>query len=304
MRAVLLASMLVLLAAGCPRTPWIEPPTMVAPPEFVPPDPEITDREEPPLGQRLEEVLAQVDDAQRAIASGNRELAESKLDGVEESILQLHTLVPGDTLLDYVEGLLSDAAATEQPLPLDDLLARLSPIRDYMDPQVLQSLEAARAAQASGDRALATRHLRAARDRISANTLHWPIDQARSNVVDARIALNQGRMSEARARLLEARGHLETVLEGAPLVPVQWSLRGAASAADRGDWNQVQTQLGDAIARLQEIEDSPELPLPGGLQELRSDAEALRARTLDPAQRPTPDEIRQLSLRMHPVAED
>lgn len=304
MRVVLLASMLVLLAAGCPRTPWIEPPTMVAPPEFVPPDPEIADRDEPPLGQRLEGVLAQVDDGLQAIASGNRELAASRLDGIEESISQLHTLVPGDTLLEYVERLLSDAAMANQPLALDDLIERLGPIRDYMDPQVVQGLEAARTAEASGDRALATRHLRAARDRISANTMHRPLDQARSNVVDARIAINQGRLSQARARLLEARSYLETVLEGAPLVPVQWSLRGAASAADRGDWDQVQTRLGDAIARLQEIEGSPDLPLPSELQDLMSDAESLRARALDPAQRPTAAEIRQLSLRMHPVAED
>jgi hypothetical protein len=245
-------------------------------------------------------ALAHITAATAALDSDNKDKtqAQSALDAAATSLRQLYTSVP--------EGeILRELGSNEpgKPLNLAPVLAEMRSRSVWMDPEIVAQVEAANRKMKEGDQQGANEQLMLARQRLAADVALLPIEDAYARVQAARGELKEGHPEQARRLLRNVPLVVSHVQATAPLVPVRFNLRAAATAAEAGDWGKANELVDQASKGLEQVASAPapkqfdkELkPIVDRLERLN--------RRLDDGKKPRPKEFRELAKQTRTLAE-
>ncbi len=235
-------------------------------------------------------ALTQVATAMSAIEENDHNRADGALAEAATELLQIYDAVPARDLL----RLLWQADAVDELAPI---LAQAHQQAVYLDPEVVRSVDRADEKARTGDRAGAQENLVMAQRQLGEDVACAPIEDAYARVVAARAELRGGNSDRALRLLRQVPLVVDRVDVSAPMVPVRFSLRAAAAAAARGNWDQARTLVNQAAGALEQIASAPSASgVQNELKPVVSRARVLQKR-FDSGRRVRPQQLHELAQR-------
>lgn len=191
-------------------------------------------------------ALTQIALAMGALEDKDRDRADQALSAAAGHLRQIYDAVPSRDLL----RLLAHTDAADDLAPI---LAQVHQQAIYLDPRIVDNVDQADEKSRGGDRAGAQEDLAEAQRLLAEDVASAPVEDAYARVVAASADLRRGDAERALRLLRQVPNVLDRVDVSAPMVPVRFSLRAAAAAADKGKWDQARTLMDQATGGLDQI---------------------------------------------------
>ena len=243
-------------------------------------------------------ALTHIVAATTALENNNTKNAQTALDVAASNLHQLYNAVPAGPVL-------SELGSNQpgKPMNLAPVLGEMRSRSVWMDPEVVAGVEEAQKQLDKGNEEMAEEKLMLARQRLAADVALLPIEDAYARVQAARGELRDGRPQDA-ARLLRnvplTIGHIQVA---APLVPVRFNLRAAATAAEEGNWDRAKELVNQANQGIQQMASAPAAD-----QEFQKEIKPIAAKAkqlttkLEKGGKPRPKEMRDLARQTRSLA--
>ncbi|WP_373045254.1 hypothetical protein [Vulgatibacter sp.] len=248
------------------------------------------------IQQATRRAMARIDEAAAAVEKQQLSRAKPSLDAAIEDLRGVSDVLPGEPLFGLLGETIEAIEANPGRADLTELRTAVQEMRPQLEPAVVRAVEDARFALLAGNPEQAVSRLTEARVALGADSQRLPVARVEAQLVEARQLLANRDVRAAQRTLADARGGLEQIQRLGPLVPVRWNFRGAAAAADAGDWEMAERLLAESVGLLETMRQPRDAGLVQGIEEMEAQARTYLQR-IDGAQRPTPQQLRELASR-------